>query len=461
VLILENPSMNFNCLQPLNQLRLTRLALTLTALLVMPVSLVAQNSRTAVPAPSVTPLDSIVALVDEDVIMRSELDLALDGILERIRASGEAMPPQSLLESQVLERLIVRELQVQKALQTGIRVSDADIDQAMVNLAQQNGITVQQMRQVIEDDGEDFAEFRRNIGEELLTERLRQRIVNGMQPITDTEVEIMLASQDSNGGEYNISHIMVAVPEGSTPQQIQLVEQQANEIYSKLEDGLDFSSAAISYSNSQEALEGGEVGWRDLNSIPAFFADAIRDLQPGQFSKPIRSPAGFHLLKVNDYREQRQVVIKEYNAQHIMIEINELIGARAAMDQIINIRERLNQGEDFAELAKKFSDDTSTANLGGNMGWFPPQAYGDRVEQTLVALKDNQISEPFQTLSGWHIIQLLGTRETDRTEEAIREEAREKIRQQKAELEIDKTLRQFRDEAFVEIRLPGAEGSSG
>lgn len=455
--------MSFNCLLHPGRLTLTRMGvpLLLAALLVLPASLMAQNSNTAVPAPSVTPLDSIVALVDEDVIMRSELDLALDGIMERIRASGEAMPPQSLIENQVLERLIVRELQVQKALQTGIRVSDADIDQAMVALAQQNGITVQQMRQVIENDGEDFAEFRRNISEELLTERLRQRIVNGMQPVTDTEVEIMLASQDNNGGEFNISHIMIVVPEGSTPQQIQLVEEQANDIYKKLEGGLDFSSAAISYSNSQEALEGGEVGWRDLNSIPAFFADAIRDLQPGQFSKPIRSPAGFHILKVNDFREQRQVVIKEYNAQHIMIEINELIGARAAMDRIIDIRERLNKGEDFAKLAKEFSDDTSTANLGGNMGWFPPQAYGDRVEQTLLALKENQISEPFQTLSGWHIIQLLGTRETDRTVEAIREEAREKIRQQKAELEIEKTLRQFRDEAFVEIRLPGAESSSG
>lgn len=448
---------SFICPPPLTRLSL---ALPLIALLAISFSLPAQVSNIAVPAPSVTALDSIVALVDEDVIMRSELDLAMEGILERIRASGEAMPPKHLIEGQVLERLIVRELQVQKAMQTGIRISDADIDQALVNLAQQNGITVQQMRQVIEQDGEDFAEFRRNIGEELLTERLRQRIVNGMQPITDTEVEIMLASQDANGGEYNISHIMIPLPEGSTPQQIAAAEEKANDVYTKLEGGLDFASAAISYSSSQEALEGGEVGWRDLNSIPAFFADAIRDLKPGQFSKPIRSPAGFHIMKVNDFREQRQVVVKEYHAQHIMIEINELVGARVAMDKIIEIREKLNAGDDFAALAKEYSDDTSTANLGGDMGWFPPQAYGDRVEQTLLALKEGQISEPFQTMSGWHIMQLLGMRETDRTEDAIREEAREKIRQQKAELEIEKTLRQFRDEAFVEIRLPGSESSS-
>ncbi len=448
---------SFICPQPLTRLSL---ALPLLALAMLSFSLPAQVSNIAVPAPSVTALDSIVALVDEDVILRSELDLAMEGILERIRASGEAMPPKHLIESQVLERLIMRELQIQKAMQTGIRISDADIDQALVNLAQQNGITVQQMRQVIEQDGEDFAEFRRNIGEELMTERLRQRIVNGMQPITDTEVEIMLASQDANGGEYNISHIMIPLPEGSTPQQIAAAEEKANDVYTKLQGGLDFASAAISYSSSQEALEGGEVGWRDLNSIPAFFADAIRDMKPGQFSKPIRSPAGFHIMKVNDFREQRQVVVKEYHAQHIMVEINELVGARVAMDKIIEIREKLKAGDDFAALAKEYSDDTSTANLGGDMGWFPPQAYGDRVEQTLLALKEGEISEPFQTMSGWHIMQLLGTRETDRTEDAIREEAREKIRQQKAELEIEKTLRQFRDEAFVEIRLPGSESSS-
>ncbi len=409
---------------------------------------------------SVKPLDSIVALVEDDVILRSELDQAMQGILDRIRASGEAMPPQHLLEKQVLERLIMRELQVQRALQTGIRISDADIDQALTTLAQQNNITVQQMREVIEGDGEDFAEFRRNIGEELLTERLRQRIVNGMAPISDTEVQILLASEDLSGGEYRISHIMLALPEGSTPQQIKEVEEEAGDIHRRLQEGLDFGSAAISYSDSQEALEGGDVGWRDLNSIPTFFADAIRDFKPGQFTQPIRSPAGFHIVKVTDYREQRQVVIKEYHARHIMVEINELISARAAMDRIIDIKKRLDAGGDFAELAKEYSDDPTSANIGGDMGWFPPEAYGDRVAQTLSGLQQDEISEPFQTMAGWHIMQLLGVRETDRTEEAIVEEARNKIRQQKAEQEIERTLRQFRDEAFVEIRLPGAESSS-
>jgi len=409
----------------------------------------------------IVPLDSIVALVDEDVILRSELDLAVAGIVDRVRASGEAMPPMNLLEGQVLERLIIRELQVQRALQTGIRASDADIDQALTTLAQQNGMSIQQLRQVIEDDGEDFAEFRRNIGEEIMTERLRQRIVNSMDPITDTEVDILLASEDLGGGEYNVSHIMIALPDGSTPQQISAAQAEADDIHQRLVDGLDFASAAISYSDSQEALEGGLIGWRDLNSVPAFFADAVRDLKPGEFTQPVRSPAGFHIIKVNDFREQRQVVVKEYNARHIMIEINELMTPRLAMDRITEIKQRLNDGEDFAELAKEFSDDPTSANLGGDMGWFPPEAYGERIYQTLVAMSPGDVSEPFQTTGGWHVIELKDTREIDRTEEAIRAEAREKILMQRAEQEIEKVLRQFRDEAYVEIRLPGQQRGSG
>ena len=435
-------------------------ALTMTLFVLASVAITARLEA-QLDSGSIEPIDSIIALVDEDVILRSELDLAIRGIVDRIQDSGEAMPPMDLLENQVLERLIIRELQVQKALQTGIRISDTDIDQALVNLAQQNSITVQQLRQVIEEDGEDFAEFRQNIGEELLTDRLQQRIVNSMDPITDTEVDILLASEDLTGGEYNISHIMVALPDGATPQQIREGQAKIDDVYQRLMDGLDFASAAISYSDSEEALEGGTVGWRDLNSVPTFFADAIRELGPGETTNPIRSPRGFHILKVTDYREQRQVVIEEYHARHIMIEANELISPRAAMDKIAQIKEKLNNNEDFAELAKENSDDPTSANLGGDMGWFPPQAYGERVYQTLIAMQEGETSEPFQTAGGWHIMELLGKREIDRTEEAIRAEARDKIRQRKAEQEVRKVLRQFRDEAFVEIRLPGRESTSG
>jgi peptidyl-prolyl cis-trans isomerase SurA len=247
---------------------------------------------------------------------------------------------------------------------------------------------------------------------------------------------------------------MVGLQDGPTPAQVQAAELKAEDIYERLVNGLDFASAAISYSDGQEALEGGLVGWRDLNSVPAFFADAIRGLQPGEITKPIRSPAGFHIIKVNDFREERQVVVKEYHARHIMVEIDEMMTPRLAMDTILEIKKKLAEGEDFELLAKEYSDDPTSANLGGDMGWFPPEAYGDRVYQTIIAMKTGEISEPFQTQNGWHIMELLETREMDRTEEAIRAEAREQIMRSKADQEIEKVLRQFRDEAFVEIRLP-------
>ena len=398
-------------------------------------------------------IDHIVALVDEDIVLRSELDTAIKGIVDRIRGQGGNLPPMNLLEKQVLERLVLRKLQIQRAFQTGIRVSDADIDQAVTVLAQQNGLNVTQMRQVIESDGEDFGEFRRSIGEEIMTERLRQRVINSMDPISDTEIDIMLSSEDFAGGEFNISHIMLNLPEGATPQQIQDASEQANEIHARLEDGLDFSSAAISYSQSQEALDGGEVGWRDLNSVPREFADAIRNLRAGQFTVPLRSPAGFHIIRVNDYRDMAQVVAREHHARHILIEINELLTARDAMEQIRDIRQQISDGGDFAELAREHSDDPTSANLGGDMGWFAENSYGERVEQILAGLEIDEISEPFQSQVGWHVIQKLGFRETDVSEEARRIRARDSIIQSKADSEVEHFLRQMRDEAFVELRL--------
>ena len=398
-------------------------------------------------------IDSIVALVDDDVILRSELDLAIKGIIDRIRQQGGDLPPRHLLDKQVLERLIIRRLQLQRAFQTGIRVSDADIDQSLTLLAQQNRITIMQLRRVIEDDGEDFAEFRQNIGEEMMTERLRQRVINSMDPITDTEIEILLASDRFLGGEYNISHILISLPEGATPQQISLQESKLNNVHQQLEEGLDFASAAISYSDSQEALEGGLVGWRDLNSVPVVFSEAIKNLRAGQFTVPIRSPAGYHIVRVNDYRDRSQVMATEFHARHIMVETNELLDPRQAMKRIREIHTKLLDGGDFETLAREDSDDISSANLGGDMGWFNPQAFGERMEQTLRAMQDGEISEPFQTENGWHIIERLGMREKDVTEESLRNAARTNLQQQKMDVEVERFLQQMRDEAFVEIRL--------
>ena len=404
-------------------------------------------------AQSSTQIDSIVALVDDDVVLRSELDLAIKGIVDRIRQQGGDLPPQHLLEKQVLERLIIRRLQLQRAFQTGIRISDADIDQAMLMLAQQNQITLMQLRQAIEADGEDFVEFRQNIGEEMMTERLRQRVINSMDPITETEIDILLASDRFQSGEYNISHILIALPEGATPQLIEVQESKANNVHQQLVEGLDFASAAISYSDSQEALEGGLVGWRDLNSVPVVFSEAIKNLRASQITVPIRSPAGFHIIKVNDYRDRSQVMATELHARHIMIKTSDLVSPREAMEQIREIHDQLINGADFETLARENSDDVTSANLGGDMGWFMPQSYGERIKQTLEAMQDGEISEPFQTEEGWHIMERLAMREKDITEEAMRNAARNNLQQQKMDIELERFLQQMRDEAFVEIRL--------
>ena len=423
------------------------------AVWVICIALLSPLASNTVIAQSTVNIDSIVALVDDDIVLRSELDIAIRGIVDRIRQQGGDLPPQSLLEKQVLERLIIRRLQLIRAFQTGIRVSDSDIDQSMLMLAEQNKISLMQLRQVIEADGEDFSEFRQNIGEEMMTERLRQRVINSMEPITETEIDILLTSDSFNSGEYNISHILVALGDGSTPAQIAAQEAKANNVYQQLEEGLDFASAAISYSDSQEALEGGLVGWRDLNSVPVVFSDAIKNMRAGQMTTPIRSPAGFHIIKVNDYRERSQVMVTEFHAQHIMIETNDLISPRQAMEQIRDIHQQLIDGADFAELAREYSDDISSANLGGDMGWFQPQAYGERMGQTLTAMQDGDISEPFQSEAGWHIIERLGMREKDVTVESLRNAARGNLQQQKMDIELEKFLQEMRDEAFVEIRL--------
>ncbi|MGB5293248.1 MAG: SurA N-terminal domain-containing protein, partial [Lysobacterales bacterium] len=256
------------------------------AVWVMCIALVSPTVTVPALAQSTEKIDSIVALVDDDVILRSELDIAIRGIVDRIRTQGGDIPPQNLLEKQVLERLIIRRLQLIRAFQTGIRISDAEIDQSLLMLAEQNQISLMQLRQVIEADGEDFTEFRQNIGEEMMTERLRQRVVNSMDPITETEIDILLASESFNSGEYNISHIMIGLKEGATPAEIAAQESKANNVYTQLLEGLDFASAAISYSDSQEALEGGLVGWRDLNSVPVAFSEAIKNMRACQMTAP-------------------------------------------------------------------------------------------------------------------------------------------------------------------------------
>jgi len=399
------------------------------------------------------PIDRIVALVEEGVILQSELDQAIASIEQQVQARGENLPPRSVLEEQVLERLIMQRLQVQRAEQTGIRVSDADVDNALNRVAQQNNMPLSQLRQMLEADGLDFQEFRREIRNEIMTSRLRQRVVNSMDEITETEIDILLASDRFDGKEYLLSQIIIQVPESAAPQQLREAQSRVEEIYSRLDEGMSFSSAAISYSQGPDALEGGDVGWRNASALPRVFADAIEGSEPGKVTEPLRTPGGFVILKVRDVREGGEVMVEEFRARHLLVTPSELISPEEAREQANNLKRRIEQGEDFAELAREYSSDQSTANIGGLMDWFPSGAYGQAIQQALESLEPGEVSEPFQDQRGWHLVKLLDVRETDRTEEVQRSEAREMLREQKSQEELDRFMRQLRSEAFVEIRL--------
>lgn len=411
----------------------------------------------AMPAPGTRAetekLDEIVAVVEEDVILRSELEMAMSSITQQVRGRGESLPPRSVFEEQVLERLIMNKLQVQRARSTGIRVSDSDIDDALSRVAAQNNISVSQLRQTLETDGYEFGEFRNEIRDELLSSRLRQRVSESMDPVTETEVDILLTSERFGGGEYNISQIVIGLPETATPEQVAEARERGREVYRRLQEGMDFASAAIAYSEASEALEGGNVGWRNVNTIPTLYADALEDLEPGQFTEPLRTPVGFTILKLNEQRDSRQVIVQEYQARHILIEPSELVSADNAVEQIQNLHQRIADGEDFAELAREYSDDELSANIGGMLNWFPRGRYGQRIQEVLDNLEPGELSQPFQSRQGWHIVKLLDVRESDRTEQATRAEAREMLRRQKSEEELEKYLRQLREESYVDIRL--------
>jgi peptidyl-prolyl cis-trans isomerase SurA len=412
----------------------------------------AQDEAEESPYSDAKKIDRIVAIVDEDVILDSELQIAVDTIRDQIKARGSAMPPEDLLNKQVLERLIMKKLQVQRAETTGIRVSDSDVDSTLERVAAQNNITIAAMRGRLERDGFDFGEFRREMREELIVGRLRERVSASANSVTETEIEILLASERFGGGEVNVSQILISLPEGASPQVVQKARDEVNDLHKRIGEGLDFSAAAISYSDAEDALEGGLIGWRDTNTVPALFAEALDDLEPGQVTAPIRTPAGFHLIKLNERRGNQQVMVNEVSAHHIMVGITELLTARDAMERIRELKQQIDDGADFADIARDNSDDRNTANIGGDMGWFDPKQYGPRFEQVLSALKPGEVSEPFQSAEGWHLLKMNGERTEDVTELAIRSRAREVLAQQKGEEEYTRFLRQLRDESFVDIR---------
>ena len=430
---------------------------SLLALLMASASVATTAAAQAMPA--VERLDRIVAVVDEDVLLQSELDRAVDNILAQSQ-SAVNLPPRDIVEKQVLDRLILTRVQVARAEGTGIQVNDADVDQAVARIAEQNKISLEQLRQSLEHDGFSFEEFRKTMRDEITVQRFRQRFVQSRVQVTETEIDIALASDSLKTGEVRLSHILIGVRDGATAAQIETARARADSVVKEINDGLSFAQAAIKYSEGQQALEGGDLGWRKYEEVPSAFADLVAGMKKGEVAQPLRGPSGFHILKLVDQRSDDSAkMVTEFQARHILIQPSELMTDAAAEERIKKLRELAVAGADFAELAKKNSQDTNTANLGGDLGWFTLTDYGPTVAQAVQALKDGEISAPFRTELGWHIMKREGIREVDRTKEYIRNQARETIVRRKAEEEYDNYLRQIRAEAYVENRLAPVAGS--
>lgn len=419
----------------------------------------------AAQAQQVQPLDSIAAVVDEDVILQSELDRAVANILAQYGDRRDQLPPRDVLERQVLERLILVRLQTERARATGVRVGDAEVDAAVSNIAQQNNFTPEQLREQLARDGLPYTEFRNSLRDELLIQRLRQRFAQSTISVSDAEVDAALQSQAAGGSQYHLAHILVALPDGATPDQIATAEQKIEGVKGLLDrEEMAFSAAAVRYSDSPNALEGGDLGWRGLDEIPAAFASAIRTMAPGQIIGPIRGPSGFQLLQLVDTRDGSQAgdtSVTQYQARHILIRTDDDTSDEAARAEAETLRARTAGGADFATLASEHSEDEVTRERGGDLGWFTADQFGPDFGRQVAALEDGGISEPFKTQAGWHVVQRVGSRQTDVGNENRRAQVRESIGQRKLEDEWNRFLRQMRGEAFVDIRSASVAGASG
>ena len=401
------------------------------------------------------PLDRIVAVVNNEIVLDSELVEMEQTVRQQLRQRNAAIPSSDILRRQVLERLIMQKLQLQRAEMSGIRVADDALNAAVRQIAENNNLTIRQFRDALESDGYDFTEFRETIREEMIISRLRKSEVEDSIVVSEREVDNFLATQNLQGDSeqaFRLLHILVGIPDAPTPEQVQEAEQKLAVIQDLLAEGGDFSEIAAGYSDGQNALEGGELGWRKQAELPTLFAGVVPNLSVGEVSDVIRSGSGFHLVKLVEKRSEETHLVKQTKARHILIKTNELVTDEAAEKRLKQLRERILNGEDFAELAKAHSEDTGSAIDGGSLGWTSPGVMVPEFEEVMNGLAEGEMSEVFQSRFGWHLIQVDERREQNMADEFKRNKAREQIKQRKIEEELESWLRAMRDEAYIEYR---------
>ncbi len=402
-------------------------------------------------------IDGIVAVVNDDVILRSELESATHKIALQAQERGARIPPRSVLEQQVLERLISERLQLQAARDAGIEVTEEMVNRALANIAARSGLSLAEMRDVLLADGLDFREFRRQLHDEIAIQQLRDREIRRRIRVTDQEVERFLASaqqQGSDRAEYRLAHILVATPDGASARDIEQARNRAQALLTRLRGGEDFAAVAMSESAGGQALEGGDLGWRSADQLPSLFSERVAEMERGQINGPIPSSGGFHIIQLVDHRGgSERHLVTQVLARHILIRTNEVTSDTDARSRLQQLRGRIQGGGDFATLAQGHSDDKGSAIRGGELGWLSPGDVVPEFEAQISTLPPNGISEPFKTEFGWHIVQVVDRRRHDNTEEVRRNNARQAIGNRKLDEEFELFVRRLRDEAYVEIRL--------
>ena len=399
-------------------------------------------------------LGKIAAVVEDDVILEQELNQEVSTIEQRIQASKSQMPPESILRKQVLEKMIIDRLQRQLAEKAGITVTEEMLNNSAADIAQRNNMTLQQFRAELEHQGMTYKGFLDNMRNEIIINQLRSREIGGRIKVTDREVDHYLETQGKVGEEaaqYHLGHILIAVKEAASATEIQKAQSKADNLVKKLRAGQDFSQAAMSESEDDNALKGGDLGWRTVNDIPTLFADKVSQMRAGEIADAVRSPSGFHIIKMLEIKGFDNHIITKTKVRHILIKTNELVDDEEAKKRLLALKARIADGDDFASLARAHSDDKGSALKGGSLDWVSPGDLVKPFEETMTKLDINQISEPIQTQFGWHLIQVLDRENKDDSLEHKKNLVRDAIRKRKIEEETELWMRRLRDEAYVEI----------
>ena len=430
-----------------------RTALRLTAACLILIAATAQAQQAKPNA--IVVIDRIIAVVNDEVITERELAARVDFALRQLAQQGTQPPARQILEKQLLERTINDRVQMQYARDTGTRVDNAELDRAMVKVAEQNKMTVAELRTVLAKDNVPYDKFREDIRSEITLSRLREREVAQKIVVTESEIDNFIQTQLSQPGrdEFNVSHILITVPEKASPEQLQARRERAEQALAQIKGGTDFRQVAAAFSDGPEALQGGLIGWRETSRLPALFLDAVRPLQAGQLTELLRSPNGFHILRLNERRGgAAPIVVQQTRARHILVKTNELISETEARNRILALKDRLDNKVDFAELARTRSEDTS-ASRGGDLNWLSPGDTVPEFERAMDELKPGEISGPVRSPFGWHLIQVMERRNQDMTQEGQRMNARQTLRERKTDEAYQEWVRQLRDRAYVEQRL--------